>query len=427
MLLVALSLSFFAPGGALSASAGLTAAPALPGHTTSPAADTGSIGGSIGGSLQDPSEDPTDRDQADPAKQAEQAEPAKPEWFEGSFEELLEKAAQEDRPVFLHFWAGWSRRSQVLYAKYQEDEIAAALGGYLAYTIDVMSPEGKPLAERYAAVRPPRMLFLSPSGEVIDLLGDITEPEWMTSEELLSEIERVRAGRGTIPALRAHLEQQPEDLTTRFELALKLRGSGNEPAFHQQVARLRELDPEGRSLPLRTLELEKIQKDLQEPRHAPPRKQQTAEALRAFIESQPDDALLFDAWMALATYYSQSAIDAKRRYEHDKARELAPEYVACWRQALEYASEKEFALLGPYVGITIFELRDYLKEPAKEFALEITTTLMEAKPDDVDLMDAHACSLYMNGRRDEAIALLQRAKQIDPSNWILQERVKMFL
>lgn len=365
----------------------------------------------------------------EPAQDAQQEPSEVPplEWFEGSYEELLEKAKTEQRPVFLHFWAKWSRRTQVLYAQvFQADESEAALAGYLGYTIDVLSPEGKPLASSFNAQRPPRMIFLSPEGEIVDLIGDISDPVWMTAEVFVAEVLRIRSGIDTIPSLEARIAETPDDVDLRFELALKLRKAGNGAAFTKQVARIRELDPDGTSLPLRTLQLEQLSNQISDHKLPPARKATAAQELAAFIERETDRNLLFKAWQTLGTYNSQEAINAKRLYEHDKARQFAPQYVACWREALPLASELELEQMGPYVSITIFELRDYMKEPEKAFALEITSGLIEQMPENVDLMDAHACSLYMNGKPDEAIALLRKARTVDPSNWILQERIRAF-
>ena len=72
------------------------------------------------------------------------------------------------------------------------------------------------------------------------------------------------------------------------------------------------------------------------------------QARRVLAESETEKPLLFKAWQTLGTYYSNRAMTAKRRYEHDEARKFAPQYVACWREALPHASETDLALMGPY-------------------------------------------------------------------------------
>ena len=83
-------------------------------------------------------------------------------------------------------------------------------------------------------------------------------------------------------------------------------------------------------------------------------------------------------------------------------------------------------MTGAYTPAAIYQLRDYVGDDAKAYALTLAERCIEMIPESSDAMDSYACALYMTGDKAKAVQMIQRARQLDPSNWILQERLKEF-
>ena len=60
------------------------------------------------------------------------------------------------------------------------------------------------------------------------------------------------------------------------------------------------------------------------------------------------------------------------------------------------------------------------------WALSLAEKCVQLMPKSSDAMDSYACALYMNGQKNKAIEKIHEARKLDPSNWILQERLKEF-
>lgn len=349
-------------------------------------------------------------------------------WFEGSLDELLALAKKESRPVYIHFWASWNRPSAVLKAALEADPRAAtALEPYLCFQLSVLGPGNRPdpVAERYNAVRPPKLVFLEPDGSVRDFL-EVGFTDVMSVDDWLAEVARVESGKGTLAALRETVASKPEDIDLRFQLAVRLRAIGDDAGFGEQIAAMHALDPDGKSLALRTLHLEELEQAIYDRQTGSSQKQRAVEDLRQLVKTDESRELRFRGWKALGSFYQNNTLLAKRRYQHDAVRKSLPQFIGAWREAVKLATDEEFRALGAYIPISIYEFRDYLGDSDREFALEVAKRIVDADPDNVDGMDAYACALHLNGRTAEARAVIQHALELDPRNWILQERIKEF-
>ena len=83
-------------------------------------------------------------------------------------------------------------------------------------------------------------------------------------------------------------------------------------------------------------------------------------------------------------------------------------------------------MTGAYTPALIYQFRDYIDDDAKTLALSLAEKCVQLMPKSSDAMDSYACALYMNGKKDQAIQKIHEARKLDPSNWILQERLKEF-
>lgn len=101
-------------------------------------------------------------------------------------------------------------------------EVARALRDDLCVRYDAEGENGRPVAERYRVRRFPTTLFLDASGDEIDRMIGFISPQ-----RFVEETARIRAGAGTLKALRAAAEASPTDTSVRVAYGRKLVRAGD--------------------------------------------------------------------------------------------------------------------------------------------------------------------------------------------------------
>lgn len=339
---------------------------------------------------------------------------AAPRWFEGTFEELLAEAAEAGTRIWLHMEADYSSPSQNMRRRvYVEPGVAALLSGYLCHRLDVGLPAARALGERFALRPLPRALVLEPDGQPVDCVEGYLQPD-----ELAAELERIARGEDTIPAMRAELVEKPKDLELILRLAVRLRTVGDRKGWESGVARLRELDPEGRSRPSRRVRLDGLIERLG--------KGGQPEELEAFLKEETDPGLLFDGFKELGTRASRLADQADRRRDYPKAREQARLFVGAWRRAWKHCTPPDAMLYGDYLAKRIYGYRSYLEREDVLFGVEVIERCLQLMGRDVDLIDTWACCLHASGQTEKALRAIQLGRELDPGSFLWPAREKEF-
>ncbi|MDF1799929.1 MAG: thioredoxin family protein, partial [Planctomycetota bacterium] len=168
----------------------------------------------------------------------------KVDWFDGTYEELLEKAKKEDRVVLLSFFSkdcGYCKRLDR--EAFSDDDVVATLEPVLCLSIDAHSETGRVLDEQFPTNgHYPALIFLDPDGSLRDrILG------YKPTSYVLELIESILRDEGTLGDLRRQVEAAPEDLDKIWAYARRLDRFDDAAGYAEQVARLRELDPKGTS------------------------------------------------------------------------------------------------------------------------------------------------------------------------------------
>ncbi len=329
-------------------------------------------------------------------------------WFQGSFDELLARAADTERIVFLYFWMEHcpycTKLSKVTFAS---APVLCEMQDVLCFAVEMNGKQGKPLARRYQVRGPATLAFLDPDGTLRDQLTG-----YLPAESLAAEVRRIKRNEGTLSGLRARIQEEPSDLGARWQLARKLKLLGDLPGYEEQVAAIREHDPEGRSLPSRRLRLEDLCA----------RAEQTLQLdqLYELVRSEEEPELLFEAWRAIWNLEGQVA-RGERDPEKSRAHHLRRFEAA--RALWPLVSQQEVhGHLGNNIAWDFYENR-HLASPADlEFALDIARTAEKAAPDVPAVVDTLACCLFAVGRREEALATVQRCIELDPKNPQWRER-----
>lgn len=382
---------------------------------------------------------------------------AEPEWHAGGFAAALAQAAREERLLFVDCqaaWCTWCRRLEQ--ESFTDPAVAARLAELVCVSIDVEAPENVAIARRYGVAPLPTMLFLDGEGALVDVLVGYLGPE-----ELLAELERVLRGEGTVPALRRRVREEPERLEPRFALVRKLsttrqpdaaaqlaelqrldgEGRGYDPdsvedrwrlvqawrtlrdeaAAGRHLEAIRRLDPEGRSLALRSEALARLRTEIDAGYareglldHAP---------LLAFLAEERHPELRFEGWMLERFLCGHEAEEARKRDAPERRAERLAAQRRAEREAWAVCPPEQRARLGHDLAWSWYEASEELAAEELAFALEVARAAAAAAPASATHQDTLACLLWESGALEEALAAARRARALEPDEPRWAERV----
>ena len=391
-------------------------------------------------------------------------------WFEGSFEELLARAEETGKGVFIDFWAPWCEPCHQLdRITFSDEGVVADMEPYLCFSLNTDAPDSTPLTNALGIRSLPALVFLQADGSPRDIILGF-QPPWRLREMLA----RIGREEGTLPGLRAALAADEDDLHARLDLVLKLRAFGefSESGRQLDLAReriekeigfdtastssrwalalklravealdlyeaqkiaVRALDPDGETAASRAVILEdaldRMRGDFDD-----------AE-VRALLSGETDRELLFRGWYWVRSLHRshlarQAGIEAdfergegreeaaraaeRRRDEHlDRARHAQ-------RMAWTNSPPGHHRDLGLEIVGDQFAARERSNDEEKAFALEVARGLLELSSEDAAHQDALACALFALGRTREAIAAARAGLEVAPGDEALLAHLKQF-
>jgi hypothetical protein len=294
--------------------------------------------------------------------------------------------------------------------------VVAEMKDIICLNIDAESETGAPIAKRYGIRGYPALLLLSSDGKAEDQIGGYLPPD-----AFKKEIQRVRSGKGTASDLRNKVAANGSDLKVRFELASKLKSLGDTAGHDAQIAEIRKLDPQGKSLPMRQIAFQEVSEKI----NAGFQKNQTVNTslMTAFLEEETHPELLFQGWSSLGQMHGFLGKRASDAGDDAAADEHQGELRSAMRMAWKYVPTEQVVGFGNSLAWTFYEARDALSADDKAFALEVAAKAAETSKDDVNVLDTYACCLAMNGKKDEAIRQVQRCIELDPENQQWKDRL----
>ena len=293
---------------------------------------------------------------------------------------------------------------------FADERVVEAMKDFLCYSVDVESKEGKPVASRFGFGNVPTLLFLDPDATVRDVVVGFREPE-----AFVKEVARIRRNEGTIRSLRARLAANPEDLEAHYLLAMKRKEMGDEAGYEQHARAILRLDPEGKSILTRRVQLTELLARTN-------RRVPDLRPLYAFLEKEVDPDLLYRGWRELYSLETRLLSTASAK---DKLVRRA-RWLRAARKLWSHTPKESAGHIGNQIAWGIYETRADVDEVDLLFALEVAAGAVEALPEDPNVVDTFACCLHAVGRKEEALKMVRRCIQLDPKNEEWKKRLDDF-
>lgn len=329
-------------------------------------------------------------------------------WWAKSFDEAL--TAAKDKPselVLLYCWEDSDMCSAMFSGTMSDKKVGPKLNEFICMGVK-NDDAGKAVWKRFQVTSVPLVLFVNPAGEVIDVL-----PGYVTIEQFLLDLARVQIGKETIPALREHLAQKPEDLKAAQVLVRKLRTIQDIKGSHTVIDAMMKVDPKGKSEAAAEGILWKLTDETFAP-DIPPLKRDLG-PLRRFLKGQRHKRIKFLGHDQMATaHYQREDLKASVASAMLAWKNIPEDRVIEWGQrmcGIAYARWKELDKSN----------KSHLKNALKvsKATLAAVEKRHKKQPDKTFLGNAmflHAAILIVNKKRKDALKLMDKAMATDPNN-----------
>lgn len=167
---------------------------------------------------------------------------AEVEWASGPFPEILKKAQQEKKHIFIDFYAVWCGPCKMLdQTTYKDAKVVRFLNDIVPVKYDAEKGEGKELALLFKVRAYPTLILLDASGTEIDRsLG------YLDAETFLKTMMDSMKGVGTIAYYEAELRKNPKSIPVLFKLGEKYTNILNAEKAEAHLNGIIALDPKNR-------------------------------------------------------------------------------------------------------------------------------------------------------------------------------------
>mgnify|MGYP001209033701 FL=1 len=329
-------------------------------------------------------------------------------WWDKEFDAAL--TAAKDKPtemVLLYCWEESDTCAAMFSGTMSDAKVAKALDDFICMGIK-NDDAGKEVWARYKVGSVPLVLFVNPDGEVVDVLTG-----YVTIEQFVTDIERVKAGEQTIPSLRAKISTEPEDIQSAQVLVQKLRALQDISGSHDVIEAMIKVDPKGKSEAVAEGMLWKITDETFAEGIAP--KDYDLAKLRVFLKSARHKRIKFLGHDQMATaHYQREDLKASAASAMKAWKNIPDDQVIDWGQrmcGIAYRRWKDLDKANKSI------LKNALKVSKKTLAA--VEKLQKKQPDKTFLGNAmflHAAILLVNKKRKDALKLMDDAIEIDPDN-----------
>jgi tetratricopeptide (TPR) repeat protein len=160
-------------------------------------------------------------------------------WSDESYEQILARAKQENKYVFVDFFATWcgpcKRMDEMTFTDAKVEEL---LNSMIAADWDAEKDPNVAVAKRYKVSAYPTLLVIGPDGNEVDRHLGFLEPA-----EFIEIIDGYRNGIGTVAALEKQLKARPDDTELLYQVGTKHAEAGRSTQAAASLNKVLTLDP----------------------------------------------------------------------------------------------------------------------------------------------------------------------------------------
>jgi thioredoxin-related protein len=302
-------------------------------------------------------------------------------FFTGTFQQALDKAKAEKKPIMIDFYTDWCKWCDTLdvytYADAKVTEYVDK--NVIPYKIDAEKGEGVDLAKKYKVSGFPTILFVTSDGEEIDRLLGYVPPD-----KFLESMSDYVKGVNTVGALKAELQKNPDNPDAQYRMASKYAAQNDLANAAAHFAKLMELDPKNEHADEASFYV--AMNDF--------RTTKDPTALTAFAEAYPNSQYAGSAVMSLANYFM-------REKKHDEARNQFEAYFEKRPNDAPQMNNIAWNLAGQKVML------DYAAELAEK-----AVSLAKADEEKAMYLDTQATVEFTRGNSAKAIAMEEEALKL---------------
>lgn len=352
-------------------------------------------------------------------------------WHDGSYNSALRRARQEGKPVLIALVPDWSDYSKRMVAEtFPDPTVAALMADMVCVKYEQEDNRSLQVARMYNVTQFPTVVVTQPDGTLEDVVIG-----FFPAQPLVSELQRILAGNGTLADFIARVEAAPDDHAVRFAYAVKLDELGDPAAYQRELDVIRAADPTGATLiGARLLQSDvwaKIAADA-------PGAEDTWDLapIHTFLDSVSLAEARFDGWNRVAAFEGERQQRAASIAARRRAGESAnAEQFFDWSAGLvDYVLEADQGDLDPELGAWTLALAEELEQRAIAFGQPDESGVVGFPPGDeydawlaenLDLLARAQLKYAGDARNRLALATSKRCVELDPGNATYQSRVDL--
>jgi tetratricopeptide (TPR) repeat protein len=160
-------------------------------------------------------------------------------WSDQSYDQILARAKQENKYVFIDFFATWCGPCKRMDEKtFTDAKVQDLLNSMIAADWDAEKDPHVDVAKKYKVSAYPTMIVIGPDGKEVDRhLG------YLDAAEFITTIDGYRNGVGTIAALENQLKASPDNVELLYQVGTKHAEAGRSEEAAPPLNRVLKLDP----------------------------------------------------------------------------------------------------------------------------------------------------------------------------------------